>query len=391
MVKSNNFAIERGGGASQLPLSREARGTLRSWALREIAPWQFCGLTPAEIAAALRGINNDNPQAYIFRIINGSVNIVPKPAGLEDRHHQYVSRAELYRDFFQDVVSRWLPNLSLQLALGMDDCWLEYSDVPTFSFQKLYGNSINVPDPDILMRDFLEDGEYVDNEIFSEKSPTAVFYGSTTGDLITFDKLTSRSIPRLNAAEFFYARDDVIFRLPQVVQCENEGVSRLLAEVPFCQGGQASWQEQFRHKFIISIDGNGATCSRVVLGLRSNSVLLKYKSDYQLYYFQALVPGLHFIPISGHQNVVDIVAKERSAPGTYGAIAAAGSAFANTYLTRDAIEFYAACVLYLYAKIVLGHSRMKTFEKNIGEGNPLMSVLRDKTKAGMMKNYYSGA
>jgi hypothetical protein len=309
------------------------------------------------MAAELHKINSADGQAYIFDISNGAVNLLPKPPELiNDQYRQYASRAENYKNFLQNVVTRWLPNLSVKLALGMDDCWLPYSDIPTFSFQKLNGNSINIVDPDLLMRGFLEDEEYIDIGTFSDKLPTAVFYGSTTGDNITVEKAINKSTPRLNAAEFFYSKDDVIFRLPQIVQCENQLASQILADTPFCQGPLVSWQDQFKHKFIISMDGNGATCSRVVLGLRSNSVLLKYRSDYQLYYFHALVPWQHFIPINNHQDILDVISAERARPGLFGPIAAAGAHFAKLYLNREAIEFYTAEVLNLYSRFVFGYS-----------------------------------
>jgi len=267
--------------------------------------------------------------------------------------------------------------------MGMDDCWLEYSDIPTFSFQKLNGKSINIVDPDTLMRDFMEDDDYIDKRAFREKYSTAVFYGSTTGDYITVDKAINRSTPRLDAAEFFYSKSDVLFRLPQVVQCEDDLASQILADAPFCQGPLVSWQEQFKHKFIISMDGNGATCSRVVLGLRSNSVLLKYRSDYQLYYFHALVPWQHFIPINNHQEVVDILSAERARPGIFSPIAEAGARFANSYLNREAVLFYAATVLHLYSQFIFGYS-----SKNFFLESPASS--RGRNMVGWLQNLVAG-
>jgi hypothetical protein len=41
-----------------------------------------------------------------------------------------------------------------------------------------------------------------------------------------------------------------------------------------------SWREQLRHRFLLSLDGNGAVCARLAIGLKSNSAVVKYRSPY---------------------------------------------------------------------------------------------------------------
>ena len=67
------------------------------------------------------------------------------------------------------------------------------------------------------------------------------------------------------------------------------------------------WSEQYRHMFLLSMDGNGATCSRVISSLKSNSVLIKYQSDSILYYFSALEPGTHFISVNDDRDIEGIL------------------------------------------------------------------------------------
>jgi hypothetical protein len=141
-----------------------------------------------------------------------------------------------------------------------------------------------------------------------------------------------------------------VFRLPGIVQYDSEETRALLQALPYCGGKPASWEAQRAYKCVISMDGNGATCSRVATSLLSNCVLLKYASPHMLYYFDGLAPWTHFIPIERHDDVLSAVALERHAPGILAPIAAAGRDFAETYLSRDRVIFYTAAVLTLYAR-----------------------------------------
>ena len=329
-------------------LSKEARVTILAWAMRETAPWRLRGLSRAQLNSELSQLNADQPRAYIFDIFDGIVEIIPKPNIKNEEREQYRIRANLYKSFLQRVVTHGALNLSVTLAICMDDDWIHGSSIPTFAFQNLGEHSMSLPDPEFLARDFFSEEEYVDRLSFSEKCTRAVFVGSTTGAIITEEVARARSSPRLNAADYFYSQEDVSFRLPNLVQYEDEQALNALMALPFCGGDHATWQEQLRSKFIISMDGNGATCSRVFIALRSNSVLPKYESPYRLYYFDGLVPWRDFIPISNHSQVLEAIALERRRPGCFEYIAEAGRRFAETYLTREAVELYTAMLLRLY-------------------------------------------
>jgi hypothetical protein len=100
------------------------------------------------------------------------------------------------------------------------------------------------------------------------------------------------------------------------------------------------------------MDGNGATCSRVVIGLLSQAALVKYESPHLLYYFGALVPWRHFIPVSEDAEVIAIVEAERRHPLIFESIAREGRAFAMRYLNRDAVCRYSAEVMRLYQSLL---------------------------------------
>jgi hypothetical protein len=97
------------------------------------------------------------------------------------------------------------------------------------------------------------------------------------------------------------------------------------------------------------MDGFGATCSRVPITLASNSVLLKYESPFQLFYFSGLIPWFHYIPIGKDEDVNVVIRMEEENPGTCAAIACNANRFANAYLTRNQVMRYTALLLQAYA------------------------------------------
>jgi hypothetical protein len=145
-------------------------------------------------------------------------------------------------------------------------------------------------------------------------------------------------------------------RLPSIVQCPSDEAREILLSRSFCQKPRLSREEQYRHRFLISIDGNGATCSRVALALASNSVLMKYQSPNVLYYFAALQPWVHYIPIARHADVDAVLDMEAERPGRFAAIASQSRQFARSYLTRESALHYTAELLLLYAEC-LGQQR----------------------------------
>jgi hypothetical protein len=87
----------------------------------------------------------------------------------------------------------------------------------------------------------------------------------------------------------------------------------------------------------------------VAIALKSNSVLLKYDSPHHLYYFRGLLPWRHYIPISVHSDIENIIRIEQECPNTFASIAEEGRSFAETHLTRPRVLQYAAEVLTGYA------------------------------------------
>jgi hypothetical protein len=152
---------------------------------------------------------------------------------------------------------------------------------------------------------------------------------------------------RLRASVFFKNRPEVTFVLPNIVQYDTLD-TKVLIESLGVSSQRKTWQEQFASRFILSIDGNGATCSRVAIALHSRSVLMKYTSVNQLYYFHGMVPWRHFIPVRSNHDVIQVVRSASTFAERNARIAAESRAFAQASLSRMGVLRYSATILARY-------------------------------------------
>jgi len=325
---------------------------LMAWAMREMTPWLLRPTSPSRLAQVLDEVNTTGDWAFVYSFADRNVAMVPKPEAVTPDAAR-LDRAECYLNLFK-AAALLLPG-DFKATLGVciaDGLGVDYG-VPLFCFQKKpRETSILLPDIDFLLSDFHRGEQYIDTIAYDAKIPKAVFAGSTTGGTITPEVARTYGLPRLRAAKFFAGSETVDFRLPGITQCSSEEAEAILKTHSFCRAQPMSWQRQLRHRFIISMDGNGATCSRVAIALHSNSVLLKYNSDNVLFYFGGLQPWLHYVPIAADRDVDSIMALEPTMPDLFKRIAESGRVFAQTYLSEDSIHRYTAMLLQLYAQAV---------------------------------------
>lgn len=347
------YLIAYGSGLNGKATNSDTLITLAGWALREMGPWLIPRVNDAHIKATLRDLNATRHWSALYQAREGKVALLPKPKGVPVDRVPF-DRAKVYEKFFRKISARLPRCFSTNFCLVSADQIIGAFNVPIFAFQRMSGEStILLPDIEFLQYDFYEAPDFQDNISFQEKRPTAVFAGSTTGvPLITMEYAQSLSVPRLQAAAFFENSLRVDFRLPSIVQCESLQVRNILRQHSFCQRPNLSWSEQFQHRFLISIDGNGATCSRMAIALLSNSVLVKYDSPHLLYYFDALRQDVHYAPVSTHTDVNMYLDSAYSDPGRFKQIAQKGKEFGRSYLTRQRAEEYTAMLFILYEHCV---------------------------------------
>ena len=326
---------------------------IRSWCEKQLSYWMARRPNHASAIEKFERLNATEASVFLFRIEDGRVALLDKPAfytreDIAQRSVFLIDRALSYRDFLQQVVKYRRPEGSGVLAMGMHDTPFASDSVPIFAFQKGSGShAILLNDPDFITNTFYPSGPCSDPRPFDRKLNQAVFVGATTGAMHTEESVAGLWDQRLRSGVAFRDCPEVDFKLPVITQCQTEAAAARIRELGF-GGGEYDWAYQFRYKFMISMDGNGATCARVALGLKGRSVLLKYDSPHELYYFSGLTPWLHYIPIESDQQVVDIVRLEAAQPGRFRYVSEESRRFYSRYLTRPAVMTYASRLIEMY-------------------------------------------
>lgn len=326
----------------------------RALAQRELAPWAGFGLSRRALAE--RFAESVDESRFVLAV-EGQVRVLEKPRAFPHPAAGALSdRADRYAAFLGAVLRERGLDLSCRLLLDAHDMTPPQEAFPVFNYQRLPGaNTIALPDIEFLTSDFYADPSVVDRTAYADKRQAAAFLGSTTGYpyLLTREHVEKRSSPRLRAAEFFREHDEVDFRVTNLVQTDGPETDALIRTMGLVSP-RMPFEDLYGYRFIVSMDGNGATCSRVVLALASQSVLLKYHSDYGLYYFPALKPWLHYVPIHRDADVLAIVRYERAHPGAFAHVAEAGRAFFADYLSRERVVDYTAALIAAYADLFNG-------------------------------------
>ena len=332
----------------------------RAWADLELAPWRNRGLTQAAVSAAIDLGVAKHGAMFRYDVCDGEVICRPKTPyeigpGVDDAIIDMVRRrADAYRELLQSSLSGRLSRRNFTLGLEVSDMPSSYSGVPLFSFQKRRGDAnLLLPDIDLLQFGYFEHDSWCDATPYRDKWNRAIFVGSTTGETLTLEKVEALATPRLRAAQAFKASRRVVFKLPNVVQCESEEAAAAVRALDV-GGDYVPWSEQMRYRHILSIDGNGATCSRVAIALQSNSTLLKYDSDHELFYFKGLKPWVHYVPIAEDGDVEAAVADSGRRPHRYARIARAGRRFFERHLGRIPCRRYVTALLEGYVDLLDG-------------------------------------
>ncbi|NJM92799.1 MAG: hypothetical protein HC861_09405 [Rhodospirillaceae bacterium] len=317
---------------------------MQGWVQAQIDPWRdrkTCRQT-------LEDLENANDGLFLLSFSGEGVSYREKPVA-NTQQKLFARRAKRYANMLGEVYATYCQGLRYDVMLCVHDTLPGRFDVPIFHFQKPSGSSaILLPDVDFIGSQYYDAPRWKDDIPFFDKTDTAIFVGSTTGGgLITEAALQANQVPRINAAIYFKRNPRVTFKLPNICHYADEATRDMLASLDL-GSERIPWKEQFRSKLLLSMDGNGATCSRVALALGSNSVLVKYDSPHRLYYFDGLERGVHYVEVAHHAEVEAVLDDLVADPGRYAELAKRSKDFHDTYLTKAAILEYTGLLIRAY-------------------------------------------
>jgi hypothetical protein len=363
---------------------------LRALCAEQAAHWLARPLAAAEAAAAFARMAATDPDIFLLTVQSGNASLAEKPA--EARRESYptwLDRAETCRRLLAEAARQICPTLSTTLAVSVGDAAPPAPDAPVFAFRKPPGNAcLLLPDLDLLDNGFFADTSHDDPQPYAEKRVSAVFQGAISARRVPDDLGRRLAVPPLRAASYFRDHAAVTFRVATADPFEPEATLARLQALGLGETAQMPWPEQLRHRFLIVMDGAGASGERFARALRSNCVPLRYPPALRLHYFSALQPWLQYVPVDQDEDVEAILAIEQAQPGFFAPVAAAGRAFVQRLLTRAAAVRYTGELLQMYARCLTEPVVVTT--EQLPEGFDLLAHVRNRGDMRFGPNDWAG-
>jgi len=242
-----------------------------------------------------------------------------------------------------------LPNVDLIV------CMLDSLDIatpiPLFVYAKnphLAPNCILIPDCEALAgNEHFLNGVYAGNQRYPwpQKKELAVFRGSLTGGNYNINSFLQfpRSQAIAQSLQFPYLIDARFTYFPGW-----EGFGRFRDF--FSQG--LSVEEQVAYKYQLLIDGNSCAYSRAYWQMFSNCVIFKQTSENIQWYYRALQPFVHYIPVHGDMSdLVERITWAMDHDEEAKQISSRAQDFAKNNLTYAKVMQYLYHLLVEYAKL----------------------------------------
>ena len=245
-------------------------------------------------------------------------------------------------------LARWfrLPDLDLLVYFGDHvDQDAEHAPVLCFCRRRQRVGQVLIPDFEIL-----RGHESLDRSVdraarrlaWETRTPRAFWRGVTTGG--RFDQPGWEAIPRALLVAASRAHPDLVdARFTRFVQGAE-------ANTVLLGGGwrsdEVSPADSVRYRYLIDVDGNSSSWSRLRWLLRSGSLVLKQSSEFLQWYYRWLEPRRHYVPIAPDlRDLADVVRWACRADDEAHSIALQGRRFAHARLGRVEAFLYLLAVL----------------------------------------------
>ncbi len=209
---------------------------------------------------------------------------------------------------------------------------------------------ILIPDTDVLTyAESLQDLMNRANENFpwDQKIERAVWRGVTTGALFTIDNYME--YPRFQLV-------DISLNYPEWVDARFtnacQGAQNFRDRISQYFGHRMGEAEHLKFKYQILVDGNSCAYSRAYWQLFSNSVIVKNNSNNIQWYYGALQPYVHYLPVvSDFSNLIEILEWAKANDRNSYEISQNAKNFAHANLLREDMYYYIYLVLCQYSAL----------------------------------------
>jgi hypothetical protein len=227
---------------------------------------------------------------------------------------------------------------------------------PLFSFSKNKKSDekvILIPDPHMLGRHKFFTQQVVEGikkYPWHKKMQKAFWRGQTTGgDFSALDRY--HESPRFKIAAWTQKRPDMVDAKFNGFIFTSLPVRELLIEQGYGDGF-VDVADHLAYAYQIQVDGTTAAWSRMYWQLLSNSLMLKQDSDNIQWYYQALSPYKHYVPInSDASDLIEKIEWAQDHPERVQDIIQRATKFAQQNLAYDDLLYYIYVLLQEYARL----------------------------------------
>lgn len=184
---------------------------------------------------------------------------------------------------------------------------------------------------------------------WESKYPKLIWRGSTAQHYLRIEK---KHLPRLSRLTLC----ELSKKYPDLIDAKFTLFAQIKDDIPYLkkfEGKRMGFEKQMHYKYHILIDGNVSPYTKSGWKLFTNSLIFKPQSPWVQWYFGALVPYVHYVPVKG--DLSDLVEKLNWAKRNDHLaknIAKNCRKFALTHLTLSDDYLYLYCAIMRYRDLI---------------------------------------
>lgn len=324
-----------------------------SWMIEQIesdlAIFQETGISSLDLENVAKDFSTDRQLIHI-KIKNNHVTFAyPHKDPLKT-----IRTLSLFKTFQRLANMHLLPDLELLIHAG------DYVDQdpsgPIFSFAKPKSikKVISFPDFEALLGYSKIRKEVVKatNAFPFENKIDKVFWrGSTTGGV--FSQANWKTYPRSLATLLSLENPDLLdAKFTALVQMQDETAKEDIKNANVLSENVPIF-DHIKYRYLLDIDGNSCTYSRLYWILLSNCVCIKQITENEQWYYKGIKPFEHYLPVNSDlSDLFEVLAWAKENPEECEIIVERSTSFAKEDLSFAAIHQYIYLLLQAYAKLL---------------------------------------
>lgn len=261
-------------------------------------------------------LNSIDPKAFAPQFLSKQLALTPQclRCKIDRSRTVFQHPADLIDHPRSDILERCFTELAsivklppIEFIVSIGDKFDDYAPIaPVFSFAKngqLQEQVILFPDFEAL-DGHIEPMKSVNRGLkyypWKSRSPKSIWRGAMTG-IGLFDSNTFLTAQRSHLISMSLKHPDLIdAKFSSITQCLDPDI--IISKFPQYFSESLKITEHLKYKYQILADGNSCAYARAYWQLFSNSVIFKHNSPNVQWYYRALKPFVHYIPVESNFN-----------------------------------------------------------------------------------------